>query len=193
MAVFWSSEIENLQSLHLPNSSGGNLKSLFLYLVKSILTLPEPVVFFSNIHLPSTTIYDKTNLNRNFLHLWQLFRENTSITTKYIDNLDSKIVFDDNNYLKNKTEYLLDEGNNDPDKFEKFLKIIIPKTRVLFDLVKKYIHNKLSLISVVNYLQPYLVYIDDISFKQYEEIKEYIDIQILEYTKKYAFWRNSWE
>ena len=152
--------------------------------VKSILTLPEPVVFFSNIHLPSTNIYDKTNLNRNFLHLWQLFRENTSITTKYIDNLDSNINFDDNNYLKNKTEYLLDDGNNDPDKFEKFLKIIIPKTKILFNLVKKYIHNKLSLVSVVNYLQPYLVYIDDISFKQYEEIKEYIDIQILEYTKK---------
>ena len=125
-------------------------------------------------------------MNRNFLHLWQLFRENTSITTKYIDNLNSKINFDDNNYLKYKTEYLLDEGNNDPDKFEKFLKIIIPKTRILFELVKKYIHNKLSLISVVKYLQPYLIYIDDISFKQYEEIKEYIDIQILEYTKKYS-------
>lgn len=154
--------------------------------VKSMLTLPEPVVFFSNIHLPATTIYDKTNLNKNYLHLWKILRENTSITTKYIDNLDSNIEFDEKDYLKNKIEYLLDEENNDPEKFEKFLKIIIPKTRILFNLIKKYIHGKLSLISVLNYLQPYLVYIDDISFKQYEEITNYIDEQILEYTKNFA-------
>ena len=156
--------------------------------VKSILTLQEPVVRFSNIMLPATNIYDKSNLNLSFLNYWQLFRENTSITTKFVDNLNSAVEFEDdeNHYLKRKTEYLLSEDNNDPNKFEKFLKIIIPKTRTLFNLVKKHINGKLSLVSVVNYLQPFLIYLDDISFKQYEEITEFIELKILDYKKQYA-------
>jgi len=154
--------------------------------VKSMLTLPEQVVYFSNISLPSTNIYDKTNLNRNFLNYWQMFKENTSITTKFVDNLNTELSYNENEYLKNKTEYLLSEDNNDPNKFKKFLEIIIPKTRVLFNLVKKHIHGKLSLTSVVNYLQPFLIYLDDISFKQYEEIKEFVELKILDYKKQYA-------
>ena len=154
--------------------------------VKSMLTLQEPVVYFSNINLPSTNIYDKSSLNQHFLNYWQMFREKTIITTKYVDNLNSSIEFDDKNYLKHKTEYLLSEDNNDPDKFKKFLDIIIPKTRVLFNLVKKHINGKLSLVSVINYLQPFLIYLDDISFKQYEEITEFIEIKIRDYKKLYA-------
>ena len=153
--------------------------------VKSILTLQEPVVHFSSIHLPSTNIYNKSSLNQHFLNYWQMFREKTSVATKYVDNIDSKIEFDDDNYLKHKTEYLLSEDNDDPDKFKKFLNIIIPKTRVLFNLVKKHIHGKLSLVSVINYLQPFLIYLDDISFKQYEEIKEFVELKILDYKKSY--------
>ena len=153
--------------------------------VKSILTLQEPVVQFSSIYLPSTNIYNKSSLNQHFLNYWQMFREKTNVSTKYIDNIDSKIEFDDDNYLKHKTEYLLSENNNDPNKFKKFLDIIIPKTRVLFNLVKKYIHGKLSLVSVISYLQPFLIYLDDISFKQYEEIKEFVELKILDYKKSY--------
>lgn len=154
--------------------------------IKSILTLPEPTVQFSNINLPSTNIYDKSNLNMNYLNYWQLLRNSSSITTKIIDNLNDKIEFDDTKYLKDMTEYLLNNENNDPDKFRKYLDIIIPKTRTLFNLIKKYIHGKLSFISVVNYLQPFLIYIDDISFKQYEEITDYIEQKINEYKKQFS-------
>lgn len=154
--------------------------------VNSILTLREPVVRFSNISLPGTSIIDKSNLNTHFLKYWKLFRENTSVTRKYISNIDSPIQFNEDSYLKHKTQYLLSEDNNDPNKFKKFLNVIIPKTRILFNLVKKYINGKLSLVSVVNYLQPFLVYLDDISFMQYQEIKEYIETEILSYKSKFV-------
>ena len=182
-----------LSKLQTADTTAGKIKTRTIPMtnndlisVKSVLTLQEPVVYFSNISLPSTNIYDKTNLNSKFLNYWQLFRENTAINTQFIDNLNATVEFDDAKYLKNKTEYLLSDENNDPDKFKKFLEIIIPKTRVLFNLVKKHINGKLSLVSVVNYLQPFLVYLDDISFKQYEEIKEFIELRILDYKKKYA-------
>jgi hypothetical protein len=38
--------------------------------------------------------------------------------------------------------------------------------------VKKYIHGKLSVVDVVDALSPFLIYMDDITFKQYEEITD---------------------
>jgi len=154
--------------------------------VKSILTLPEPVVRFSNITLPKTSIYDKSNLNMKYLNYWQLFRDNTSITTKYIDDLTSTIDHTDNKFLKSKTEYILNQDSTDPNKFQKYLDIMVPKTRVLFNLIKKHIYGKLTLTSVVDYLQPFLIYMDDLSFKQYEEITEFIENKIRDYKKRYS-------
>ncbi len=157
--------------------------------VKSIMTLPEPVVQFSQINLPKTSIYDKSNLNMKFLNYWQLFRNNTSINTKFIDNINSKAdIYDetDDKYLKYKTEYILSDDNDDPDKFQKYLNIVIPKTKDLFNMIKKYISGKLTFISILDYLQPFLIYLDDITFKQYEEITEFLEQKVLEYKKQYA-------
>ena len=153
--------------------------------VKGFITLPKELMSFSNVNLPSTPIYEKSNLNRNFINYWKLFRENMKYNTTYIENINQPIEFDENEYLKEATEYLLSETNNDPDKYQKYLNSIIPKTRVLFNLVKKYIDGKLTLVSVVNYLQPFLIYLDDISYKQYEEINQFIESKILEYKKQY--------
>ena len=160
--------------------------------VKSILTLPEPVVQFSKITLPKTSIYDKSSLNLKYLHYWQLFRKNTTINTKYIDDLNDKKDDTDtfhDNYLKYKTEYILSEDNDDPDKYKKYLNMVIPKTKTLFNMIKKHISGKLTFTSVIDYLQPFLIYIDDLTFKQYEEITEYIEDKILEYKKQYAISR----
>jgi len=153
--------------------------------VKSFISLPKPVITFSNINLPSTPIYHKSNLNIHFISYWKLLRENLKYNTTYIENINQPLEFDENNYLKESTQYLLSQTNNDPDKYQKYLNCIIPKTRILFNLVKKYIDGKLTLISVINYLQPFLIYLDDISFKQYEEINEFIETKILDYKKNY--------
>ena len=51
---------------------------------------------------------------------------------------------------------------------------MIPKTKTLFNLVKKYIKNGTSFIKIIEYLEPFSIYNDDISFKQYEAIAEFI-------------------
>jgi len=147
--------------------------------VKGFITLPKPLMSFSNVNLPSTPIYNKANLNRNFINYWKLFRENMKYNTKYIEDINQPLEFDENEYLKEATQYLLAENNTDPDKYQKYLNAIIPKTRVLFNLVKKYIDGKLTLVSVIDYLQPFLIYLDDISYKQYDEINQFIESKIL--------------
>jgi len=69
--------------------------------------------------------------------------------------------------------------------YSDFLKVIIPKTRVLFNLVKKYIKGKLSMMEAIKYLEPFLIYSDDLTFNQYIEIEKFINITILAYNKTF--------
>ena len=38
-------------------------------------------------------------------------------------------------------------------------------------LVKKYIKGRLSMVEVINYLEPFLIYPDDLTYKQYVDIR----------------------
>lgn len=140
--------------------------------IKSILTLPEPTVRFSRINLPGTDIITRSNLNNNFLNYWLLLKEKTIVSTVITD--ENQLYLDENNYLKQTTEYLPDFSKEDSKDYEKYLDSIVPKTRILFNLIKKYITNNLSIYEVLKYMEPFMVYQQDISFKQYEEFIGFI-------------------
>ena len=65
----------------------------------------------------------------------------------------------------------INETNN---VYNSFLESMIPKTRVLFELVKKYIKNGTSYTKIIEYLEPFMIYEDDITYKQYESIADFI-------------------
>jgi hypothetical protein len=160
--------------------------------VKSLLVLPEPVVKYSHIGLPATNILTKVNLHQTASHLclFRLLRRNTDISTHIVDNLDKEVAYamDDivtskekelPEFLANIKEYLLDENlQNDPDKYRRFLNAVVPKTRVLFRLIRKYIKDKLSFVEVVKELEPFAIYTSDISYKQHDEIRYFIKTKI---------------
>lgn len=60
--------------------------------------------------------------------------------------------------------------------------------------MKKYIIGKLSITDVVSYLEPFLVYSDDLTYSQYKEITEFINLKISDYNKnlieKARFYKN---
>ena len=64
--------------------------------------------------------------------------------------------------------------NISEEVYNNFLNNIIPKTRILFELIKKYIKNGTSFIKIIEYLEPFLIYEDDISFKQYDTITDFM-------------------
>jgi hypothetical protein len=66
------------------------------------------------------------------------------------------------------------EDREDEGVYSNFLDNMIPKTRVLFELVKKYIKNGTSYVKVIEYLEPFMIYDEDISYKQYETIVQFI-------------------
>jgi hypothetical protein len=185
--------------LQAPNLKGSNMIAQRVKLtnndqisISSILTLPEPTVRFSQVNLPSSNLLVKANLNLEFLNYWQLLKQKTQVVPITIDGLDNELEYDDSNfvdnikqYFLNLTEYEKPEDLSNLDIYKIFLRTIIPKIRVLFSLVKKYIKGRLSLVEVVNYLEPFMIYTNDLTYMQYKEITVFILDKIREYNRVY--------
>jgi hypothetical protein len=161
--------------------------------LKSIVSLPEPAIRFSRINLPGTNIMDRSNLNEVFLNYWQLLKKNTNVKTIRVDNINDEIDFDAETFVSEIKNYVLtlDETLNVErmskfDIYKKFLTSIIPKIKVLFALVKKYIHGKLSIVDIIGYLEPFLVYTDDLTYQQYSSIKSFLDEKISLFNKTFV-------
>jgi len=163
--------------------------------LKSIVTLPEPAICFSKINLPGTNIMERANLNEVFLNYWQLLKKNTNVKNINVDNIDSELEFSSDSFVNEIKNYVLafdSTLNKDVEKltkfdiYKKFLTTIVPKIKVLFSLVKKYINGKLSIIDIVGYLEPFLVYNDDLTYQQYNTIKTFLDEKISLFNKTFV-------
>ena len=191
------------EKLHATNFKGQNLIAHRVKVtpndpisINSIITLPEPTVRFSQVNLPGTNLLVKANLNLHFLNYWQLLKEKTSLTKITIDGLDNEIEYDDSNFVDNIKQYMLDlseynkpEDLTNLDIYRIFLRTIIPKIKILFSLVKKYIKGRLSLVDVVNYLEPFMIYPIDLTYTQYNQINAFIYEKIKEYNVKFKQYR----
>ena len=71
--------------------------------LKSFITLPEAVVRFSHVNLPSTNIMMKSNLAKNYISYWRILNKLTSVTTKPVGL--EPLEFDEDKYLEDIREY----------------------------------------------------------------------------------------
>ena len=186
-----------LEKLHASNFKGQHMIAHRVKLtendpisIQSIVTLPESAVRFSQINLPGSNLLVKANLNIHFLNYWQLLKQKTDITKITIDGLDNELEYDDNNFINNIKQYMLDLTEYEKPKdltnldiYKIFLRTIIPKIRILFGLVKKYIVGRLSMIDVISYLEPFLIYPIDLTYMQYRDINRFIYEKIKEYNR----------
>jgi hypothetical protein len=166
--------------------------------VNGIVTLPEPAVTFSQINLPGSDLLVKANLNLHFLNYWQLLKKQTKVSQVVVDGLDNTLDYTESNfvdnikhYIMNLTEYSKNESITHAEIYRQFLTTVIPKIKVLFSLVKKYIKGKMSLVNVVKYLEPFMIYPMDLTYTQYTEINAFIREKISEYTSKLKEYKNA--
>ena len=154
--------------------------------VSGFLTLPESVVNFSHINLPSTNMMTRSNLAKHFVQYWELLRRSTEITTNVVSD-PADLSFDSDNFLSGYMSFALEkEGSVSSEEYEQFLQAMIPRTRVLFNSVKRYITGSLSLHKLVEYLEPFMIYSQDLTFKQYEEMMGFVLEKINEYKRQYV-------
>jgi hypothetical protein len=153
--------------------------------VKSFVMFPSNVINYSRIDMPGTNLLEKVNLHNQIFMIFRLLKKNTHIMPYIIDDLTKELEYEkDDDFLNVMRHYILSDellmNNDEDDKIDKFLRTIIPKTRTLIKVVRKHIKDKLSFLSVVQSLEPYMVYSNDISYKQYMEIRYFIIEQIKE-------------
>ena len=183
-----------LSKLQLKNLKGGaKMAADFVPLTQNdrmnitgFMTFPEPVMYYSRISLPNTNILDKSNLNMQYVHYWDMLRQNMSIATHEVADLKGTIDMNSHNFLSSIKEFVLDPSLDDRDKYRKFLEVIIPKTKNIFEMMRRYIHGRLTLQDVLSYIEPFLVYQEDLNVKQYDEIVSFLFERVLEYKRNYA-------
>jgi len=149
--------------------------------VKSVVLLPASVMNYSRVNLPCTSILEKSNIHMFSLMRFQILGKNNDIPPVVIEDLERDLYEDTDNddFLKGIRHYVLsDTLRSVQPTFEKVLQTIVPKTKTLVKLIKKYVTNKLSLLAVVEALEPFKVYTDDLSYTQYLEIRRFIVEQI---------------
>ena len=157
--------------------------------IKSLITLQEPTVRFSRINLYSTNILDKANLNLHFLNYWQLLKAKTRVSTTNVTDISKPYNHDPDTFLTKVKHFTIAEDLLDKDDeketYNKFLDTVIPQTKFLFNLIKPYLTGKLSINDILTYLEPFMVYHEDLTFMQYKEMNDYIRDKIYEYQKNF--------
>ena len=153
--------------------------------IKSFLMLPVPVVQFSKIDLPCTSILDRANLHREIFSAYRLLKKNSDVVPHIISDLKQEFDYEKEEtetkreFLSDIQEFILsDDAQMDENKYEKFLDVIVPKTKTFIRLVRKYIRDKLSFHAVVRYLEPFSIYESDITYQQYNEIRYFVKEKI---------------
>lgn len=157
--------------------------------IKGIMTLPSHVSSFSRVNMPRTNIMLRSEMAQKYTNYWQILRKATVMENTIVENLDDAVDYYKMTFLSNVRSYILDTSIIDgpgSGNYERFLEAVIPRTRVLFELVKRNIKNAYSLHAILEHLEPFFVYHKDLSFKQYEAMTGYIRSKIKDYKKGIA-------
>lgn len=148
--------------------------------IKSLLVFPEPVVRFSRISLPTTSIMDRSILGNSFILMFQLLHKHAKIDQEIVNDFAKEIDYGSDaspNFIKHVKEYVLDNELVDytnEDTYRKFLEVIIPNTRNLIRIIQSFSPNSYSMLEILRILEPFMVYSKNITQDQYSELKGFI-------------------
>ena len=150
--------------------------------IKSLVMLPEYAFKYAQAYLPETSILDKSSYSAKDFFVYTLLRKNAFLSTVDVkQNEDTE--YNTKTFLKNIIEVVPEDSEDVEKDYKAFLEKAIPKTRIFFQLIKKYITNNVSFYDIVHNLEPFMVYHDDITYKQYQEMTKFIGEKIMDYKK----------
>ena len=175
--------------------------------IKSFMTLPMQVTQYSKVDLPGTALIDRIPYHQSCFSIFRLLKKRTEIVPYVIEDLSKELDYEQmeaeskEQFLDRIAEYSLDPSlidQENPEIFNKFLQTFIPKTQVLIRLLRKHLSKRLSFVSLVQELEPFAIYPQDITFKQYSEIRRFImekiddlKTEIEEKRKEFSFMTNT--
>ena len=113
------------------------------------------------IPLPNPTTTIITNIINDFNN------ENNYKTYKSVSNNDIDILKDINHF---KVNYDLFDSSD----YNRYLETIVPKTNNLLEIIRNHINDCYSVNKILDKLEPFLIYKDDITYQQYNRMRFFI-------------------
>ncbi len=161
--------------------------------VKSLVVMPHSFTTYSRVQLPGTSILEKTSLSFFTPELYRIFNDKRDIPNFTVENLKAEVDYEkmgeDNQFhLFNEiTNFVLaDDYNITETTYKQFLNTIIPNIRTLIRIIRKNIRGNLSFINIVHHLEQYMIYSNNITYGQYNEIRFFIKEHLLEMKSAFA-------
>lgn len=183
--------------------------------IRSIVMLPRSVLIQSHSVSPSANLYTKSKLAEIPIYKFRLLTPRTRLVTRYVEDVNQELVYEDSmiplkndgttqntkngeSFLKTPVHYVMgnEVESNYPqteESFRQFLNAIIPRTRTLIRWMRPSIEHLYSFTDVVASLEPFLVKSEDITFKQYIEIRYYIKEKIRQYVSSIIHTRKTYD
>ena len=147
--------------------------------IKSFMFLPKPVMDYSKIHLKSSNNFSNFRL---FNKKIKFMINNISDLNKEVDYKTYKSISDNNHIdiLKNVNYFSIDNDNLtvDTSDYSRLLETIFPKTMTILKIYRNHLTNLYSQKAVIDEIEPFLVYQDDITYQQYKEIRYIVNENI---------------
>ena len=147
--------------------------------VKGIITLPYDIMEYSKIYDVNNSLLKKVNYHDNQLHYSDILNEDTEVLFNDMNtpvDIFNNVVYhytnsDNNLKIKN------DLGNDIKDN-------VGLNVNELFEKLKGDIVNGMSMDRICDYFSPYRIYKNDIVYKDYLNIKDFVEKQIKKYKKR---------
>ena len=157
--------------------------------IRSMMMLPKPVFYYSNVDLPGSSILQKAQYSHNFFYLYRFFNKKLNINNHIINDFENEMDKDiwenalNGSFENDAQHFVLDESlENRPERFQKFSQTIVPDTQNIVRLMDKFydktqFSTMLSVQRFVKKLEPFLVYSEDLNYSQFNAILYFIKEQ----------------
>lgn len=154
--------------------------------IKSFLFMPLPILQYSMINLPNGfNILQRSNVSHCPLYMHRVLKKSANIPRYIIDGSSNHFSIV-NKLNSDKIQEIGIDPNysasiEEMSRMKVFLESVIPNNHTIINTFKDVFQNKYSMIDVIKCLEPFLLYMDNISYGDYKTIRFFVNNQIKKY------------
>mgnify|MGYP006075129825 FL=1 len=149
--------------------------------IKGLLTLPYDVMQYSKIYDVTNSLLSRVNCHGSQIHYGEILNDDTEVI---LNDFDSGPVDIFNNVVYHYKKTDTYDLENKQDTWNDIANQSSMTVRDLFKTLKAEIQGGVSIQRILEYLKPYNLHAEDIVYKDYSMMTEFIESEITAYKKK---------
>ena len=154
--------------------------------LNGFIFFPYPIIHYNRINLTQTNILTRSNLNLTTFNYWSIikslsFLDSNKVRIYNVEDINKELQYSE--FINNTKVITLKENLETEDKYKNFLRTIVPNVEILFNEIKHKIKNPLSFTKLLEYLELFMIYEENITYKDYKIMTSYLDEKIFEFKR----------